>query len=125
MIPALGALAAVCLSLFLYFFFRARRLESVVRQKESEALDLRASVEAELTRYHQEAEAGLSEARRVLAQEKPRPSKSPSKRGCITRPKPSAFMTKQCLLWQKEISSLNPFAASRRWPRRKRRFGIL
>lgn len=69
MIPALGALAAVCLSLFLYYLLRARRLESLVRQKESEALDLRASVEAELARYHQEAEAGLSEALRVLAQE--------------------------------------------------------
>lgn len=69
MIPALGALAAVCLSLFLYYLLRARRLESVVRQKESEALDLRASVEVELARYHQEAVAGLSEARRVLAQE--------------------------------------------------------
>jgi hypothetical protein len=69
MIPALGALAAVCLSLFIYFFLKARRLESVVRQKESEASELRARVEAELASYHQEAEGGLSEARRVLAQE--------------------------------------------------------
>lgn len=69
MIPALGALAAVCLFLFIFYFLKARRLESVVRQKESEASELRASVEAELTRFHQEAEEGLSEARRILAQE--------------------------------------------------------
>lgn len=69
MTPLLISLILVLLTLFIVWFFKCRNLEQLVARKEAQIGELQTRFEAEGARLQREAQEGLAEARRLVAQE--------------------------------------------------------
>lgn len=69
MTPLLISIALILLTLFMVWYFKCRNLEQLLAQKEAQMRELQTRFEAEGARLQREAQEGLAEALRLVAQE--------------------------------------------------------